>query len=98
MRTVTKSPMTMVTTKIEPMAMPGLHSGTMTFHSICQPLAPASRAASISAAVDAHHRVEDRHHHEQRVEVHHGQHDGEVGEQQELERLLDQAELRSASS
>ena len=28
--------------------MPGLHSGRMTFQSICQPLAPASRAASIS--------------------------------------------------
>ena len=40
--TVTKSPITMVTTKIEPMTMPGLHSGTTTFHSVCQPVAPAS--------------------------------------------------------
>jgi len=45
-RTVTKSPMTMVMTKIEPMAMPGLLSGRMTFHSVCQPEAPPSRAAS----------------------------------------------------
>ncbi|MDT4877333.1 hypothetical protein FQZ97_1128430 [compost metagenome] len=43
---VTKSPMTMVMTKIEPMMMPVLHSGTITFHSVCQPLAPASFAAS----------------------------------------------------
>ena len=42
-----KSPITSVTTKIEPMAMPGLHSGMMTFHSVCQPDAPPSRAASI---------------------------------------------------
>ena len=46
--TVEKSAITSVTTKIEPMAMPGLASGMMTFHRICQPLAPASRAASIS--------------------------------------------------
>jgi len=37
-----KSPMTMVTTKIDPMTMPGLDSGTMRFHSVCQPEAPAS--------------------------------------------------------
>ena len=43
---VTKSPITMVTTKIEPMAMPGLHSGTTTFQTVCQPEAPASCAAS----------------------------------------------------
>ena len=46
MRTVTKSPITMVTTKIEPMAMPGLHSGRITLTRVCQPVAPASRAAS----------------------------------------------------
>ena len=45
---VTKSPITMVMTKIEPMTMPVRHSGTMTFQTICQPLAPQSRAASIS--------------------------------------------------
>src|ERR1700709_815466 len=39
---VMKSPMTMVTTKIEPMAMPGFDSGMMTLVSICQPVAPAS--------------------------------------------------------
>ena len=27
-------------------------------------------------AIDAHQRVEDRRYHEQRVEMHHGQHDG----------------------
>ncbi len=37
-----------VSTKIDPMAMPGLQSGTMTFHRVCQALAPASLAASIS--------------------------------------------------
>ena len=84
----------MVTTKIEPMAMPGLHSGTMTFHSVCQPDGAGVARRLEQAAVDAHHRVEDRHHHEQRVEVHIGQHDREVGEQQELERLVDQAELQ----
>ena len=47
--TVTKSPITMVMTKIEPITMPGLDSGMMTFHSVCQPVAPASQAASISA-------------------------------------------------
>jgi len=50
----------------------------MTKRSACQPLAPPSRAAS-RRLIDAHHRVEDRHHHEQRVEVHISQHDGEVG-------------------
>ena len=44
---VTKSPITMVMTKIEPMMMPVRHSGTITFHSVCQALAPASLAASI---------------------------------------------------
>jgi hypothetical protein len=34
---VTKSPMTMVTTKIEPIRMPVRDSGTTTFHSVCQP-------------------------------------------------------------
>ena len=46
-RTVVNSPITSVTTKIEPMAMPGLASGMTTLVSVCQPLAPASRAASI---------------------------------------------------
>ena len=40
--TVTKSPITMVTTKIEPMTMPGFVSGMTTFHKVCQPDAPAS--------------------------------------------------------
>ncbi len=88
MRTVTKSPITMVTTKIEPMAMPGLHSGMMTWRSACQPAAPASTRRLDQRAVDAHHRVEDRHHHEQRVEVDIDEHDGEIGEQQEFERLV----------
>ena len=47
-RTVANSPITRVTTKIEPMAMPGLASGMMTLVSVCQPLAPASCAASTS--------------------------------------------------
>ena len=46
--TVTKSPMTMVMTKIEPMTMPGLASGRMTWRIVCHSEAPASRAASIS--------------------------------------------------
>ena len=45
---VTKSPITMVMTKIEPMAMPVFDSGMTTLARTCQPLAPASRAASIS--------------------------------------------------
>ena len=39
---VMKSPMTMVTTKIEPMMIPGRHSGITTLNSICQVDAPAS--------------------------------------------------------
>ena len=46
--TVTKSPITMVMTKIEPIRMPVRDSGTITFQSVCQPLAPASSAASSS--------------------------------------------------
>ena len=95
--TVTKSPITMVTTKIEPMTMPGLrqrHDRRST--------ASASRwrrrrsAASIRRAVDAHHRVEDRHHHEEREEVDERQHHGEFGEQQPLQRLVDQPQPISA--
>ena len=44
--TVMKSPITIVTTKIEPMTMPGLASGITMFQMICQPVAPASKAAS----------------------------------------------------
>ena len=44
--TVEKSAMTRVTTKIVPIAMPGFDRGMMTLVRICQPLAPASRAAS----------------------------------------------------
>src|SRR5579859_1260266 len=47
-RTVMKSPITSVTTKIEPIAIPGLHSGTMTSTITRQALQPASVAASIS--------------------------------------------------
>ena len=39
--------MTSVTTKMLPIAMPGFASGMMTLVSVCQPVAPASRAASI---------------------------------------------------
>ena len=37
-----KSPMTMVTTKIEPMTMPGLDKGTIRFHNVCHAEAPES--------------------------------------------------------
>jgi hypothetical protein len=47
-RTVAKSPITSTTTKMLPMPMPGLVSGRMTHHSVCQKPAPASRAASSS--------------------------------------------------
>ena len=51
---------------------------------------PAGRAGVVGGleqrAVDAHHGVEDRHDHEQRVQVHEGEHHREVGEQQPLER------------
>ena len=46
---MTKSPITMVSTKIEPITMPVRDSGTITFHRVCQALAPASRAASSNA-------------------------------------------------
>lgn len=39
---VMKSPITIVTTKIEPMTMPGLDSGMMRFHNVCQLDAPES--------------------------------------------------------
>ena len=44
-----KSPITSTMTKIEPKAMPLRESGTMTSHMMRAELAPASRAASISA-------------------------------------------------
>ena len=40
--------MTMVSTKIEPMTMPGFTSGRMTWRMVCHSVAPASVAASIS--------------------------------------------------
>ena len=45
---VTKSPITIVITKIEPMTIPGFASGMTTFTRVCHPLAPASYAASIN--------------------------------------------------
>ena len=42
-RTVTKSPMTRVTTMIEPIMIPGLVSGMTTLAGICRPEAPLSR-------------------------------------------------------
>ena len=44
--TVTKSPITRATTKIEPMISPVRLSGSTTCHTVCQGLAPLSRAAS----------------------------------------------------
>ena len=46
---VTKSPITTARTKIEPMVMPGLHSGTMTCQRVCHSVAPLSTAASSTA-------------------------------------------------
>ena len=43
---VTKSPITMVITKMEPMMMPVRDNGMITFHSVCQADAPLSLAAS----------------------------------------------------
>ncbi len=40
--TVTKSPITIVITKIEPMTIPGFASGMMTLTSVWKPVAPAS--------------------------------------------------------
>ncbi len=39
---VTKSPMTIVTTKIDPITMPGFASGSTTVQSVWRPDAPAS--------------------------------------------------------
>src|SRR5450432_2816899 len=39
---VMKSPITIVTTKIEPITMPGLHRGTIRLHRVCQAVAPES--------------------------------------------------------
>jgi hypothetical protein len=46
--TVTKSPITMAITNIEPMAIPVFDSGRMTVHRSCNVLAPAALAASMS--------------------------------------------------
>ena len=45
----------------------GFAQRMITFHSVCQAVAPASLAAS-TAAVDAHHAVEDGHDHEHGVQ------------------------------
>src|SRR6516162_1906130 len=47
--TVTKSPITMAITNIEPIAIPDFDSGRITVHSTCSVLAPASVAASTRA-------------------------------------------------
>ena len=46
--TTKKSPITSVTTNSAPSAMPVLHSGSTTFHTTPQRVAPASTAASSS--------------------------------------------------
>ena len=46
------------------------------------------------ALVDARHRVEDRHHHEDRQLMHIGDDDGETRIEQERQRLVDEAELQ----
>ena len=94
--TVTKSPMTMVSTKIEPMTMPGLHQGRMTWRRSASSVAPASVAASISDLSMRDHRVEDRHDHEQRVEVDEAQDHREVGVEQPFLRLVDEPSDDSA--
>jgi hypothetical protein len=77
----------MVMTKMEPMMMPVRRQR---HHHVPQRL-PARGAAVVGrldqAAVDAHHRVEDGHDHEHRVQVHEGQHHREIREQQPLDRL-----------
>ena len=72
--TVTKSPITMVMTKMEPMMMPVRRQR----HDHVPQRLPATgtgcrSAASSRRAVDAHHRVEDGHDHEHGVEMHKGQ-------------------------
>ena len=47
-RTVMKSPITSVTTKMVPIMIPGLVSGMITLVSVWKPEAPLSYAASIS--------------------------------------------------
>ena len=88
--------MTIVITKIEPITMPVFESGNTTSRITCQPLAPRIARGFEQRAVDAHHRVEDRHDHEERVEMHEREHDGEVRIQQPFERLVDQMRSRAA--
>ena len=86
-RTTKELPMTSVTTKIEPSAIPLLLSGsTISAH---HPEAAGARVVRRleQAFVDARHGIEDRHHHEQREQMDIGHDHGEVGEQQELQRL-----------
>ena len=47
-RTVAKSPITSVSTNTDPMAIPGLHSGTITCRTTAQGPAPLSTAAALS--------------------------------------------------
>jgi len=56
-RTVKKSPITSVTTKIVPIMMPGFVRGKITFHKICDAAGPAVTGGLDQAFVDPHHGV-----------------------------------------
>ena len=84
--TTKKSPITWVTTKIEPSAIPVLTSGSTISQTTRNRPAPASRAASSRLRIDTRHGIEDRHHHEQREQVDVADHDREIRVQQEFQR------------
>ena len=72
--------------------MPGFTKGRMTWRMVCHSEAPASARGLDQRLVDPDHGVEDRHDHEQRVEMDEAQDHREVGVEQPFLRLVDEAQ------
>src|SRR5881392_694113 len=89
--TTKKSPMTRATTKIEPMAMPVFDRGTTISRITRKRPAPASTAASITAgSIRAMELKIGTIMNSEEMDI--GDHHREIGEQQELQRLVHDAE------
>ena len=88
MFTTKKSPITSVITKIEPSAIPVSRQRDDDLPDDAPAAAAAVQRRLDDGAVDAGHGVEDRHDHEQGEQMHVGDDHREIGEQQELERLV----------
>ena len=96
--TTKKSPITSVTTKTRAERDAGLRERQ---HDVPDHAPAASRRASTrrleQRRVDARHRIEDRHDHEQREEVDIGDDHRKIGEEQPFERLVDDARASSSA-